>query len=449
MSIRAFDATGNRGAASTVSFVFDSTPPTPAPPVLANPGAIFSAAQGEITNATAPTLIVQGASQDVFTLYRDGLATSSRVGPGPLVDPTRPADGLHQYRVQETDVAGNSALSPALSVTIDTRLPAAPTGLHWLSKNRLSFQGVSGATSYEYALAPTGPFTTIGAATTFAPTGIAPGGTVFVRAIDAVGNLGRLASIVDPVATSSHPQNSGSSPPANAAHRPSTATARSTPESDSFRRLDRPRRSRLGRSFVGHGPGRYARYSYRLARIDSLPSDRLRGGGWFRGRSMGLQRAFGSLAPALVRRARVIEGGLVPPAVPGRDRPPIRNFPPLRQRLEHRSSGPRRPRNSRPCRSSRLNRLAPAPRPSSSLRQPRATIGQPAKGRRGTCRSQPSRNKAHFTFQRTQSLPARLPRRDFTGVELLSMISVVVSRSFPAEVPIMLLTSCSTPSTLN
>lgn len=200
VALRAFDASGRRGDAATFSFVYIPNPPAPSVPVLATPGAIDVPGAGELTNSIAPTLAVVGTGLDVLVLYRDGMAVATRVGSGTLVDPTHPADGLHQYRVLETDLAGNTGMSPPLGVTIDTRTPPPPTRLRRIDQNRLTFDPVPGASFYEYALSAEGPFASIGNATTFVPAGIRPGGSVFVRAVDALGNLGLLALIVYPSA---------------------------------------------------------------------------------------------------------------------------------------------------------------------------------------------------------------------------------------------------------
>ena len=69
----------------------------------------------------------------VYTLYRDGSATTNTSTTGTITDSTLPmtsgSDGLHSYTVKATDALGNSsaASSPA-TVTTDFTPPAAPTG---------------------------------------------------------------------------------------------------------------------------------------------------------------------------------------------------------------------------------------------------------------------------------------------------------------------------------
>ncbi len=81
-----------------------------------------------LTDVTSPTFDVTGASTG-FTvqLLRDGVVVASRTGPGPITDPGRVPDGVHQYTAQQVDAAGTAgAASPAIQITIDATAPAAP-----------------------------------------------------------------------------------------------------------------------------------------------------------------------------------------------------------------------------------------------------------------------------------------------------------------------------------
>ena len=63
-------------------------------------------------------------------LLRDGTVVATRVGNGPITDPGRVPDGVHQYTAREVDASNNvGPASGATQVTIDTtaaRRAAAP-----------------------------------------------------------------------------------------------------------------------------------------------------------------------------------------------------------------------------------------------------------------------------------------------------------------------------------
>ncbi|MGE5611925.1 MAG: Ig-like domain-containing protein [Bacillota bacterium] len=77
-----------------------------------------------ITNDNTPTLIAAGS--EYFRFYCDGWQVSSDYEKSHF-DPQPLSDGIHVIRVAAIDATGNfSALSPALSLTIDTVAPNAP-----------------------------------------------------------------------------------------------------------------------------------------------------------------------------------------------------------------------------------------------------------------------------------------------------------------------------------
>jgi hypothetical protein len=197
VNIRAFDATGHRGADATIQFTFDNVPPQPAPPTLAPGSDSGPSASDDITNVTSPTFLVAGASGDYFTLVRDGLAVAMRQGPGPLNEPSTLPDGVQSYTVIEANPAGNTGTSAPTLVTILTKPPAAVGSLAVSPDGQVVFQGVAGAVGYEYQAVPGGPVVAIGAATSFVPTNVPSAlDTIAVWAIDAAGNLGPAATVV-------------------------------------------------------------------------------------------------------------------------------------------------------------------------------------------------------------------------------------------------------------
>jgi hypothetical protein len=196
VAVRAFDATGHRGAGASIHFTFDNVVPHPAPPTLAPGNDSGLSANDNVTNVTSPTFLVSGSSGDYFTLVRDGLAVAMRQGPGPLSEPSTLPDGTHAYNVIEADPAGNTGTSSPTFVTIQTRPPAAVGSLTVTPDGHIVFQGVAGTVGYEYQATPSGPEVPIGVVTSFIPSNIpAALDTIAVRAIDAAGNVGPAATV--------------------------------------------------------------------------------------------------------------------------------------------------------------------------------------------------------------------------------------------------------------
>jgi len=78
-----------------------------------------------VTNDTTPTFNVSAAPY--FRFYRDGSKLSGDYEAGGTYTTASQAEGTYVYKLSAVDAAGNeSALSPGLSVTIDTAAPAAP-----------------------------------------------------------------------------------------------------------------------------------------------------------------------------------------------------------------------------------------------------------------------------------------------------------------------------------
>jgi acyl dehydratase len=105
-----------------------SPPPTPPAPTLLPSSDSGLSNSDNITNVTDPSFNV-GAVSAVYTiqLYRDGTLVNSRVGPGTVTDPGPVPDGVHSYTERAIDSSGHvSAMSPSLSVTIDTTTPPTP-----------------------------------------------------------------------------------------------------------------------------------------------------------------------------------------------------------------------------------------------------------------------------------------------------------------------------------
>ncbi len=127
------DAGGNVGSA-VLSFTLQATPPA-APTALSLDSSTDTGVAGDdITNVASPVIDGHGgADGDIISLY-DGnvLIGSGTVSSGAWsVSPTTPLSvGSNVLSATETDVAGNvSVPSGGLTVTLDTTIPPAPTGL--------------------------------------------------------------------------------------------------------------------------------------------------------------------------------------------------------------------------------------------------------------------------------------------------------------------------------
>jgi large repetitive protein len=122
------DQAGNISPYSTlVSFTVDTqAPPTPAAPTFAN------GASGGYTTDNTPDIKGTAEAGSTVTIYVDGSAigTTTADGAGNYVYTLNPAlsDASHSVYVTATDKAGNtSANGAAMSFTVDTTPPAAPT----------------------------------------------------------------------------------------------------------------------------------------------------------------------------------------------------------------------------------------------------------------------------------------------------------------------------------
>ena len=138
ITVRATDAAGNLGPASTVfTLTVDLTPPTaPTAIVLTDDtGAIRGTiTAGTPTDASKPILAGTGEPGGTITIYDNGVAVgTTTVLPNGTwsVTPEGPlADGAHTITVVETDAAGNqSAASEPIIFTVDTTPPLAPGDL--------------------------------------------------------------------------------------------------------------------------------------------------------------------------------------------------------------------------------------------------------------------------------------------------------------------------------
>ncbi|MBA3395623.1 MAG: hypothetical protein H0T89_23470 [Deltaproteobacteria bacterium] len=178
ITVRATDAAGNSGTATTAMFVVDTTPPTVAitgqPPALSN----------------------NNDPQVVFTTGGNPTSTQCQVDGGTLVTCSSPhtftdvADGAHTITVRVTDAVTNTASATTATFTIDTAPPViafveAPPATWPVNYFTMQFT-VTSATAISCSTNG-GAFVTC--ASPFALSGLAYGASSFtVRGVDAAGN---------------------------------------------------------------------------------------------------------------------------------------------------------------------------------------------------------------------------------------------------------------------
>ena len=126
---------GNLSAASAaLAVTIDTTAPAaPSAPDLVAASDSGVSNTDNITNVTKPTFTGTAEAGSTVTLYDGTTAVGTGVATRPglwTITTSTLANGIRSITAKATDVAGNvSAASAALSVTIDTTAPAAPTTL--------------------------------------------------------------------------------------------------------------------------------------------------------------------------------------------------------------------------------------------------------------------------------------------------------------------------------
>ncbi len=123
----ATDPAGNVSIASgALSVTIDTTATAPSTPDLATASDSGSSSTDNITNVTTPTFTGTGVNGDTVTIFDGATAVGSAIVSGGTYTITTSAlsDGVHSITAKETDAAGNTGTSAALSVTIDTTAAA-------------------------------------------------------------------------------------------------------------------------------------------------------------------------------------------------------------------------------------------------------------------------------------------------------------------------------------
>ena len=128
LAVRQVDVAGNASAPATVTVAWVSSTPTPTPSFVTDTGSNNS---DGISNLAAITFNGANVAQS-WTYSVDGGSPVTGTGSTFAAIP-----GSHTYTITSTDIWGSSATSAAVSLTLDTTAPAAPT-LGFTSSNVLN-----------------------------------------------------------------------------------------------------------------------------------------------------------------------------------------------------------------------------------------------------------------------------------------------------------------------
>ena len=130
LTITDTDAAANvSGPSAALSLTINTTVDAAPTALVLDPASDSGTAGDDITNATMPTITGSGVAGDTVTLFDGVTAVGTAIVAGNGTFSVAPssalADGVHSFTVTQTNAAGNpSTASAALSVTIDTALPA-------------------------------------------------------------------------------------------------------------------------------------------------------------------------------------------------------------------------------------------------------------------------------------------------------------------------------------
>jgi hypothetical protein len=202
----------NRPTLDVTYHILDTTPPSaPSTPDLAAASDTGSSSTDNLTSATTPTFTGTAEAGATVTLYDGGAAvgTGTAAGGAWSIATSALAQGAHAITAKATDAAGNTgAASGALTVTVDTTPPAAPstpdlasasdTGTsstdNVTSATTPTFTGTAeaGATVTLYdGASPAGTATAAGGAWSIATSALTQGAhSMTAKATDAAGNTG-------------------------------------------------------------------------------------------------------------------------------------------------------------------------------------------------------------------------------------------------------------------
>jgi hypothetical protein len=136
ITAKAFDAAGNASAGSgPLTVTVDSAKPAAMAAPAFKTGSDSGTAGDGITNVKKPTFTGSAEAFALVTVYDGaavlGTASANATGAWEFTPAADLADGVHAISARQTDRAGNqSDAGTALSLTIDTVIPAAPAAPH-------------------------------------------------------------------------------------------------------------------------------------------------------------------------------------------------------------------------------------------------------------------------------------------------------------------------------
>ena len=200
---RQTDLAGNVSPISVaLSVTIDTTVALPSVPDLTDASDTGVSITDNITSVTSPIFtIASGEAGATIQLMRNGIVVATWIGPGNVQDTGPVASGVYSYTSKQIDQAGNvSAVSAALTVTIDTGAPTTPSAP---DLQAASDSGVSSTDNYTNAIVPV--FDTLATETTATlqllrkPSASPVGSYVVVASITGSGAMTDLGPVPDGV----------------------------------------------------------------------------------------------------------------------------------------------------------------------------------------------------------------------------------------------------------
>jgi hypothetical protein len=214
---KAMDVAGNTGVASAAVPVTISAPSAPAPgaPAIVSFSPDSGVVGDGITNNNTPTLAGTAAANSTVKVFdgatQIGTATANSNGAWTFTT-AKLTDGNHSFTATDTVSGKTGAASSALSVTVDTAVPAAPTLVSdpIVNTNHVLLSGTAQANStitvYDGTTAVGTTTTGSNGAWSVTTAALANGAQALTaKAQDAAGNTSALSQALDPVIGSATP----------------------------------------------------------------------------------------------------------------------------------------------------------------------------------------------------------------------------------------------------
>ncbi len=129
LTARATDPAGNQATSSALSVTIDTTNPTISDPDLTAASDSGNSNTDNLTNIKTPVFTGTAEVGSSVSLMEGStvLGTATATGGSWTITSASLTDGPHTIFAKATDAAGNQTISNALTVTIDTSLPSAPS----------------------------------------------------------------------------------------------------------------------------------------------------------------------------------------------------------------------------------------------------------------------------------------------------------------------------------